>query len=420
MKQYKSLGILMTLSMIALASASCEKDYSAITNPPEEQTTNTYSSYDIDWTAAADSVSTAFIERFYCSSNRNGAEHVFSYSEYNRRGGNGNCYWQQAHAMAAMVDYYNRIKNSDPDNAARIKNYFRQWYDKRGNNYEGNRTWRGSTGFGNDFTDDTNWITIALLQIYEATGEEMYYNAAKATWDECVRPRFELNQYGFLPWKWSDLGANECTNGPGAIVAATLAGYAREKGNTEEYEKYLSEAYKCFDQNLFVMNSDGTLGSIPLSYTQGTCMEAGRLIWKLTGEEGYIRKAVRAARGQMTSGSMNEVYESEKVMRDEGTDENNSIFHAVFYHWAARMIVDSDIDAIDSRIRAELEKYVLRHTSYYWTRGIDKSPEGWENSYFSVKCYEARTPGTGGSLGAYSSAAQAFESMCIVERSKQK
>ena len=53
------------------------------------------------------------------------------------------------------------------------------------------------------------------------------------------------------------------------------------------------------------MNSDGTLGDPPLSYTQGTCMEAGRLIWKLTGEEGYIRKAISAARGQMSAASMN-------------------------------------------------------------------------------------------------------------------
>ena len=83
-----------------------------------------------------------------------------------------------------------------------------------------------------------------------------------------------------------------------------------------------------------------------------------------------------------------------------------------------RMAVDSNIDAVDSRIREELDRYLLRHASYYWTRGIDKSPLGWADSYFGVKCYEARTPGTGGSLGAYTSAAQALESMWFVERYK--
>lgn len=412
------MGILSVFSMIAALSVACEEDYMSITNPPTEPKANAYADYEIDWADAADSVSTAFVERFYCSTNRNGADGVFSYSEYNNKKNNGNCYWQQAHAMGAMVDYYNRIKYSDPDQAAYIRSYFKRWYDKRGNNYEGNASWRGSTGFGNDFTDDTLWITIALLQMYDATGDQTYYTAAKQTWDECVRPRFALNKYGWLPWKMTDLGANECTNGPGAIAAATLAGYAREAGNSEEYNRYLDEAFKCFDQNIDAMTKDGTLGNPPLSYTQGTCMEAGRLIWKLTGEVGYIRKAISAARGQMSSGAMNETYESERIMRDEGTDENNSIFHAVFFHWAARMATDRDIDAVDSRIREELNRYLLRHASYYWTRGIDKSPLGWNDSYFGVKCYEARTPGTGGSLGAYTSAAQALESMWFVERYK--
>lgn len=416
MKLYKSMGTLFVFSMLAVLPVACEKDYTSITNPKTEQKANVYADYDIDWAEAADSVSTAFIERFYCSSNRNGADGVFSYSEYNNQKNNGNCYWQQAHAMAVMVDYYNRIKLSDPDQAALIRSYFKRWYDKRGNNYEGNSSWRGSSGFGNDFTDDTLWITIALLQMYDATGDQTYYDAAKLTWDECVRPRFALNEYGWLPWKMTSLGANSCTNGPGAIASAMLAQYAKESGNIEEYEQYLLESQTCFDQNIHAMNDDGTLDNPALSYTQGTCMEAGRLLWKLTGNDGYIKKAISAARGQMTASSMNETYEGEKVMRDEGTDENNSIFHAVLFHWASRMVIDKDIDTVDPSIRAEMKRYVLRHASYYWTRGIDKSPLGWDDSYFGVKCYEAREAGTGGSLGAYTSAAQAIEAMWLIER----
>ena len=418
MKLYKSMGTLFVFSMLALVPTGCEEDYMSITNPQTEQKANTYADYEIDWAEAADSVSTAFIERFYCSSNRNGADGVFSYSEYNNQNNNGNCYWQQAHAMAAMVDYYNRIKLTDPDQAALIRSYFKRWYDKRGNNYEGNASWRGASGFGNDFTDDTLWITIALLQMYDATGDMTYYTAAKQTWDECVRPRFALNEYGWLPWKMTDLGANTCTNGPGAIASAMLANYAKEAGNIDEYKRYLEESQTCFDQNIHVMNNDGTLDNPPLSYTQGTCMEAGRLLWKLTGNDGYIKKAISAARGQMTATSMNETYEDELIMRDEGTDENNSIFHAVFFHWASRMAIDREIDAVDPNIRKELTRYVLRHASYYWTLGIDKSQVGWSDSYFSVKCTEPREAGTGGSLGAYTSAAQALEAMWIIERNQ--
>ena len=149
------------------------------------------------------------------------------------------------------------------------------------------------------------------------------------------------------------------------------------------------------------MASDGTLGSTPLSYTQGTCMEAGRLIWKLTGDTGYLRKAIQAGRGQMTSTRMNEVYNYEMVSRDEGTDENKSIFHAVMFHWFTRMILDTEVDSFDGKIRKELYDYLYRHASYYWAT-IDKTPEGWPEAYFGVKCYQPRSSmngDVGGSLG---------------------
>ena len=176
---------MLTLSAAAVSGACSEQEYEDLTKP-EKVTGNTqYAPYTIDWTEAADSCSTAFIERFYCSENRNGYEGVFSYREYNATGSaNSNNYWQQAHAMAAMVEYYNRIKATDAEEKARIEGYFQKWYDKRGNNYEGNQNWRGSTGFGNDFTDDTCWIIIALFQMYDATGNQTYYDAAKQTWDE--------------------------------------------------------------------------------------------------------------------------------------------------------------------------------------------------------------------------------------------
>ena len=415
MKRY-----ILTIMAIAggVCFTSCEEDYMALTNPMVQEEPHDYSDYKIDWVAAADSCSAAFVERFYCSESRNGAEGVFSYSDYNSKGGNSSNYWQQAHAMAVMVDYYSRIRTTDPDRAAEIERYFLRWFEKKGNNWEGNQGYRGDYGFGNNYTDDSCWIIVALLQMYDATSNALYYNAAKYTWDECVWPRSSRNQYGYLPWKWDDNRALCCTNGPASIAASLLAGYAKEAGDMVAYESYLEMACKCFDQNIDAMNSDGTLDSVPLSYTQGTCMEAGRLIWKLTGELGYLNKAILAARGQMKSGNMNVEYKGQKVMRDEGADENNSIFKAVFFHWAARMIADTDIDSFDPRIRKELYEYVNRHASYYWTRGIEKEEGRWETSYFSTMCYQPRSVSLGGSLGAFASAAQAIETMCLVRKTK--
>ena len=149
--------LILSAASLCLLSA-CDEDYLAITNPDAgsgrkaaQEARAAYLNSGIDWTGAADSVSSALVERFYCSTNRGGVESVFSYSEYNNRGGNFNCYWQQAHAMAAMVDWHNRIKESNPTQAALLREYMSRWYDKRGNNYEGNAGYCGSTGFGNNF-----------------------------------------------------------------------------------------------------------------------------------------------------------------------------------------------------------------------------------------------------------------------------
>lgn len=426
----KRFNILSLLTLSLVLAASCDDDYMAITNPDAgkgrkaDVETREYILHPLDWVSAADSISAAFVERFYCSTERRGEIDVFSYTSYNNRGDNGSCYWQQAHAMAAMVDWYLRIKESNPNQAAVLKDYMSRWFAQKGNNYAASR-FRGSAGFGNNYTDDTAWNTLALLQMFEATGDQRYFEAAESTWKECIRTRFPLNEYGWLIWILDAAEAGksqkeadqtlECTNGPSSIIASMLARYAKDAGNEEAYQEYLQEAYRCFDQNLSVMSPLGTLGNIPLSYTQGTCMEAGRLIWHLTGETGYLKKAIMAARAQMSE-EMCEVYNGEFLMRNEGADYNNAIFHAVFYHWASRMVLDRDIDAVDPTIRKELQIFIKRHCWYYWTRGVDK--KNWNDSYFSTWTYRPRALGSGGELGAYASAAQAMEAMCLINGEK--
>ena len=58
---------MLTLSAAAVSGACSEQEYEDLTKP-EKVTGNTqYAPYTIDWTEAADSCSTAFIERFYCT-----------------------------------------------------------------------------------------------------------------------------------------------------------------------------------------------------------------------------------------------------------------------------------------------------------------------------------------------------------------
>lgn len=435
-------NLILSLAAAAALLASCEVEdiyYGKQVDPDPDAYLAT--PYKIDWRAAADSASFEFVKQFY--SNRRSYNGVFTYTEYNLRGDNFNNYWQQAHAMNVMIDFYNRIKagettgvldamNAAPNaalseelsdeirdaraadklDAATIERYFTLWYDKKGNNYEGNATYRGPAGFGNNFTDDTSWIVQTLCQLYDATGEEKYYEAAKTTYDAVIVPRWDdLN--GGYPWKGDDNGKNECTNGPVCINACRFALYAQQAGNEADYEKYLEQAVRTFEflaSALFDART-GRVGETPLSYTQGTFMESGRLLYQLTKDKRYLRDAALAARYQMTAGGML----SDGLMRDEGADENNSIFKGVLFHYAKNFILDPNFDLVDKSVRSDLRKFVTYHANCAWTVGIDKTK--WPASYFGVH-YKTRRAEYGGSQGAQTSACNAIEVMTQIENAK--
>ena len=61
-------------------------------------------------------------------------------------------YWQQAHAMDALIYSYERIKEKDPNTADKYKRYMGLWYENHANNWYYDKN--DPTGFVNDYTDD--------------------------------------------------------------------------------------------------------------------------------------------------------------------------------------------------------------------------------------------------------------------------
>ncbi|MEG0789071.1 MAG: glycoside hydrolase family 76 protein [Alistipes sp.] len=440
MKKY----LIISLAAMAVLASSCGEDdfyYGKEVNPDPNAYLQT--PYKINWKAAADSTSFEFIKQFYCVLQNDAYRYngVFSYTEYNSRADNFNNYWQQAHAMEVMIEFYNRLKagqttevlttmNANPnvslpeDTSAEIKQsrlkdqitlatiegYFAKWFAKHGNNYDGG--YAGASGFGNNFTDDTAWIVQTLSELYDATGDVKYYKAAKQTYDDTIWPRWDYVNGG-LPWKADNGSKNECTNGPACINACRLALYAQANGEEADYEKYKAQAILIFDflsSSLFVATT-GQVGVGPLSYTQGTFMEAGRLLYQMTSNKEYLRDAAKAARFQMTAPSML----TAGLMRDEGADENNSIFKGVLFHYAKNFILDPNFDKVDASVRSDLKNFVTYHANCAWTVGVDKTT--WPNSYFDVY-YKVRRSAFGGSQGAQASACTAIEAMTQIENVK--
>ena len=287
-------------------------------------------------------------------------------------------YWPQAHAIDVITDAYVRTGN---------KRYY-QMYDL---------WWQGMPRFNpgarqgqrlgdlwwNAYVDDMEWHCLALIRIYEATGEVRYLNKARQIYADWIwtqwSPENEAPWHGGITWK-TDVrrSKNACSNGPAAIIAARLAQMSEADPSFDKNKpalEYLDEAQKIYQwerqylwnpENGAIydnMNGDGNLGRFSLSYNQGTFIGAAVELYKLTGQATLLDDAILTAR--YTTGPMSR--RSGGVLPD-ATGGDGGLFHGIFYRYLANLIVLPDLDG---NVRRELTEY-LRHSAYVMTaQGIN-------------------------------------------------
>ena len=271
---------LSTREILLLALQSCEI---------EDEYMYDKGLYTIDWDAAADSSSVTLIDRFW-----NTEENYFNY------GNDGSIkdfhYWPQAHAMDVMIDAYNRTGDS------KYSDLFDKWYvgikAKNGGSY-----W-------NNFYDDMEWIALTMIRLYEVTDENKYLETSQEMWNE-IKTGWNDYAGGGIAWTHDRLWSkNACSNGPAALIAARLY---RINGNQEDLD-WAVNIYKWERENLFnpatgaiydnVNGETGELSTLSLSYNQGTFLGAAYELYKITGEESYLKDARKAANFGISNSSM--------------------------------------------------------------------------------------------------------------------
>jgi predicted alpha-1,6-mannanase (GH76 family) len=348
----------------------------------------------VDWNAAADSCTFVLVDQFL-----NKDKGVFWGSHNNMKNNSSYLYWQEAHAMDVLVYSYERIKSSNPSLAAQYVSYFKLWFANHANNWY---NWQGSgdtTGFYNEYTDDMSWISLTMLHMTEATGDETYYNMAKKIFDDYISKRVVSDDAGFgLGWKLGDMVRNACTNAPACLVACKL--YNKTKDTS--YLEFAKKLYNYITDNL--MNSDGSIEDTPLTYTQGTFAEAARRLFAITKDNMYMNRAEKAILYTITSSRCL----TNNILRNEGNDENNSIFKAVFVPYAVNLALDENASSL---IRDKIKTFLIQNARTMWLNNVDRS--AYPSMYISYYWGETYTTSTAieysGSLGAQASGAELLE-----------
>lgn len=225
------------------------------------------------------------LERFYWDKEKQYYEH-----HYPRKEEESFVYWWHAHTVDALLDGYLRTKN--PVYMERIRKEF-------------TGTWNENKGtFIHNWYDDMEWIALALLRLFDVTGDQSCRDQAFLLWED-IKTAWNDHMEGGLAWQKKQLDyKNTPANAPAAILAFRL--YQRF-GREED----LSFGERIFNWNLehlvdpdtgFVWDGINRLGDGKIdydwefTYCQGVFMQASLEYYQITREKKYLDMAVRTAR----------------------------------------------------------------------------------------------------------------------------
>jgi predicted alpha-1,6-mannanase (GH76 family) len=316
------------------------------------------------WSNIADSGSKALVNSFWNVEKKyfNDASDT---NNWNRE------YWPQAHALDVLVDAY--LRSGD----VFYKNCMLDWLT-------GVRAANGNT-WNNTYIDDMEWIGLAALRAYQATGRQEFMQVCLEVWngiDDDMTSR--VASYG-IKRAWTDAGnggifwegnshrhsKNACSNGPAAILAANLY---NELGN-EDDKQWALKIYAWLKETLFnpetgavYDNIDTNTGEINkrwvFTYNQGTFLGAAVELYKITGDKTYIADAVKAA-----DYTINVLINSEDgILKSEGRGDGG-LFKGIFIRNFAQLILS---DGISDQQRQKYVDFLVFNGETLWNEGTYK------------------------------------------------
>lgn len=302
------------------------------------------------WNKMADGMSQALITNFW-GANFEGypTRYYFNYGS-NLSNMTTNHYWPQAHAMDVLVDAYMRTKGKQ------YKELFPLWWQGAPEyNFAGKMNPKDA--WWNVFVDDMEWIALAQIRMFEATGNKLYINKARQMYDDWIwttwGPEDEAPWYGGITWK-TDVGKskNACSNGPAALIAARLHRfYDKAKFKDGKCKNaYLNEAIKIYtwEKNVLFDRKTGAVydninrrGFIQknwiFTYNIGTFLGAAHELYLATGDKQYLDNAALAANYVIENMTRNGVL-------NDATEGDGGLFHGIFFRYFVKLINEESLD----------------------------------------------------------------------------
>ncbi len=157
-------------------------------------------------------------------------------------------------------------------------------------------------GHSDRFYDDNVWLALDFCTLYASTKNQKYLNKALEIYD-FIYSGWDDNLGGGIYWcEQKKTSKNTCSNAPSAVLSAKLYQLTKD-------EKFLSRAIETYqwtktnllDPSDFVywdnVALNGNIDKRKYTYNSGQMIEAGVLLYRITGDKNYLIDAQKTALG---------------------------------------------------------------------------------------------------------------------------
>jgi len=327
--------------------ASCLKSKDEVTPPPAPPGSG--GGYVYKWTEIADSAQSSLNYfwnaggKFYTATN-NTSEWVN--------------YWPSAHALDVLTDLYIRkpsaaIKTRMEETVAGVKA-------------------KNNNSFINYYYDDMEWMALACLRAFAATGDVQYKDITLLLWADIKNGwRSDLN--GGIWWRKDNSSKNAPSNLPAAILAARLY---KTLNNADD----LLWAQKIFQWQINVLyesNSGWVYDNIvaagnkntswKFTYNQGAFIGAALELYSINQSTAYMDDAMKAADYTLNSGQLTDI--ANGILKNEGGGDGG-LFKGVFVRYFTRLIVEGNVG---STKKTQYINFLKTNAQKLWSSGTNKS-----------------------------------------------
>lgn len=312
--------LILVASLIAISFISCGSGKSDNLPLPKEDSSKV-PNQTINWAKEADSGQIALKSEFW-----NEYQHYYNQSNLPNDGFN---YWWQAHAIDVLVDGYLRTNNQSY--LSHIDLLLTGIKQKNGNTMH------------NTFYDDMEWMGLACLRAYKATGNSQYKDFAVQLWD-WIKGGWSDVKNGGIAWaSGSPNSKNACSNAPAAILAARLYQLNKKQEDLQwavKIYKWLKD-YVVDPSSGLVWDAYGNTnpGNI-YTYNQGTFIGAALELYKITKENGYLLDATRNADYLVNDGTK---FSPGGILKGENTGDGG-LFKGIFIRYLTDLTLSQVID----------------------------------------------------------------------------